>query len=186
MLINFVFDENITPWETVEMTVGECVKRVSLKAAQGNVRILEVPDSGETIYFKNKNVWKENGTVEIISSIDGVFNSVFRADRLPCSIEIEVECDGNDKTIDVFYDSTVLTTLKSQQTWQKGYNLQCTILIIMIAFLSILFSVIFKSVWYISFIIGCLLIFTTVRLGIKRADDVLDKINKVASMDLEK
>lgn len=185
MVIDFVFDKNITPWNIINLTVGDDTKTVPLDTVANNIRRLHIPNPSETLFFEKKNIWHD-GIEEIIFSTDGIFYNVFHADRLPCSIYIPIENDINYKSIDVLNEATILTDLKSQKRWKTAVLLQCTIIIIFILFLSVLFSILLNKLWFLSSIIGCFSAFSIITFVRRKTRYLLRKINKNASTDTKK
>ena len=177
MVIDFVFDKEIPPWDTINLTIDNNITTVKLFVVSKNIRRLTLPDSNQVLYFEKQNIWA-NGIEEIIFSIDGVFNNVFHADRLPCSVCISVENKNKYKSVNILNEATIVTDTKSQMRWKIAVSIQTTVMVTLTLLIFALFSIILKKIWFLSAIAG-LLLATVIIIFVKRKiNRLLKKINK--------
>ena len=177
MVIDFVFDKEITPWDTINLTINDNITTVELYVVSKNIRRLTLPDSNQEMRFEKPNIWA-NGIEEIIFSVDGVFNNVFHADRLPCSVCISVENKNKYKSVNILNDATVVTDAKSQKRWKIAVSIQTTVMVTLIIFLFALFSIILKKIWFLSAITGLLFATAIIIFINRKTKRLLKKINK--------
>jgi hypothetical protein len=177
MVIDFVFDKEITPWDTINLTIDDNITTVKLYVVSKNIRRLTLPDSNQEMRFEKPNIWA-NGIEEIIFSVDGVFNNVFHADRLPCSVCISVENNNKYKSINILDEATVVTDPKSQHRWKIAVCIQATIMVTLTLLIFALFSIILKKIWFLSTIVGLLFATVIVIFVKKKTNRLLTKINK--------
>ena len=177
MVIDFVFDKEIAPWDTFNLTIDNNITTVKLFVVSKNIRRLTLPDSNQVLHFEKQNIWA-NGIEEIIFSVDGVFNNVFHADRLPCSVCISVESKNKYKSVNILNEATIVTDTKSQMRWKIAVSIQTTVMVTLTLLIFALFSIILKKIWFLSAIAG-LSLATVIIIFVKRKmNRLLKKINK--------
>ena len=176
MVIDFVFEKGISPWDEIELKSEEAVEIVRLEKTSSRTRRVQLTDNKQCVYVVKKNIWL-NGIEEVFFSIDGVFYNTFDAERLPYSLEIPIVVDDQNKIIRIPSDIVLDTDAKSQNRWRVATFIQSIFFALMHAFCAIVLALAFKEFWIVimlASIIIDLLIFVII---IKKVKYILATIN---------
>ena len=176
MVIDFIFEKGISPWDEIEIKSEEAVEIVRLEKISSSIRRIQLNDKKQCVSLMKKNIWL-NGIEEVFFSIDGVFYNTFNADRLPYSLEIPIVVDAQNRIIRIPADIILDTDAKSQNRWRVATFIQSIFFTLMLAFCAIVLALAFNKLWtvivFASIIIG-LLIFVII---IKKVKYLLAIIN---------
>ena len=180
MVIDFVFEKSISPWDEIEIKSEDGVESKRLEKTSSETRRVQLTDKRQCVYLVKKNIWHE-GIEEVLFSIDGIFYNTFDAGRLPYSCEIPIVVDAQNKIIRVPSDIVLVTDTKSQTRWKVATLIQSVSLTLSLAFCTIVFSLVFKTLWAIIVFAGILMALLLLTIITKKAKKLLAMINSCSS-----
>ena len=155
MVIDFVFSKEFEPWNNIDVQIGDRIERVSLTSVSRTIKRLELKETKEIVHCIKSNIW-EHGISEILFSMDGTFNNVFSFDRLPISFKASVSPNSKKKTIHVLDKEFLSSDEKTQKKWCIAGTVQIFVYCLILFFLTIVFSSVFKECWMFISIFGLL------------------------------
>ena len=146
MVIDFVFEKSISPWDEIEVKSEESFEKIRVEKVSSKTRRLWLANKKQNVLLVKKNIWLD-GIEEVFFSIDGVFNNTFDADRLPYSLEIPIIVDGKNKIINIPDDIILNTDAKSQNRWKVAMFIQNISFVLIVSFCTVVLALIFKNLW---------------------------------------
>lgn len=176
MIIDFTFDKQLAPCDSIDIRIGESVKKTSLHWVNSRTRRAKVPNVNETVWFIKKNDWCE-GKDEIFFCIDITFQNAFSGEKLPYSFEIPVNANQEKGEIDVLKDGNIHSDLISQKRWTIAVWIQFVIVLLLIAVPTVTFALLFNEYWLLITAFGILLSTSLLFLVRKRVKTILNLIN---------
>lgn len=176
MIIDFVFEKGIIPWDVIGVKDEETVEMISLEKTSSETRRLRLEDKKQIVSLFNKNIWID-GIEEVFFSVDPVFRNTFEPDRLPYSFEIPIVVDSQNKIIRVPTDIALHTDGKSQGRWKVAMVIQLIVILLLLAFCTTILALSFEK-YCVGIILASVIIsFLTIRGILARAKCLLAAIN---------
>lgn len=177
MIIDFVFEKGIRPWDEIELKSEETRETILLKKTSSRTRRLQVTAGKQGVCLTKKNVWLD-GIEEVFFSLDGVFYNTFSAERLPYSVEISLADSSQSQTIRIPVDVVFDTDAKSQNRWKAATVVQSIVFALLLAFCSIVLSLAFKELQSVIVIVGLIMNMLIFAFSFRKVKFLLNLINR--------
>lgn len=123
MIINFLFDGVIKPFDYINIQTEKERRIISLEKTSKSSRMLTISNSKEIRIFQD-NIWQDRGVwlFEMFASLDFISNYVFETERLPISYEFWTDHFGD--SIDINIEDSIICTPVAMRRWKVAAFIQ--------------------------------------------------------------